>query len=310
MAIGHKLHEVLDSTVGSGTFAKVGADVSGAIHEKVLSGGESLRGVFDALHGKPLGHPLHPALTDMTVGSWTLSVLFDLLARRTRSSRFRHTADHLTLLGTLSAIPTAITGVADFSAIKKDAAGYGAAHGILNGIAFFCFARSSYARLRNRHGTGLFFSVIGLTFAMAGAWLGGDMVYRHRVGVNHAKGSGWEGWRIVMAAEDLEQDVPTRVEVEGQPVLLYRVLDDIYAIDAVCSHAGGPLEQGTVEDMCITCPWHQSVFDLRDGSVVHCPATMAQQRYRARIYNGAVEVARYMPSARAEPTREDEGVYV
>lgn len=304
MAIGQNLHEKLDSTVGTGRFAEVSADVSRALHERVLGGGENLRNAFDTLHGKPLGHPLHPALTDITVGSWTLGVLFDVLSRVMRSSRFRHTANQLTLLGTLSAIPTAITGVADFSAIKKDAAGYGAAHGILNGIAFFCFARSSYARIRNNHSTGLLFSVIGLVFAVGGSWLGGDMVFRHRVGVNHAKGGGSESWQVVMAAEDLEEDVPTRVDFEGQPVLLYRVIDDIYAIDAVCSHAGGPLEEGTVENMCITCPWHQSVFDLRDGSVVHCPATMGQQRYRARIYNGAVEVARYVPSMRSERARE------
>lgn len=306
MTLVQDINQQLDAKIGTGSFADMSAKLSRTLHKKVLDGGDNTRQVFDTLHGKPLGHPLHPLLTDITVGSWTTGLLFDLLSRLTRSPRLRSTANQLTLLGTLSAIPTVVTGVADFSAIKRDAAGYGAAHGILNGIAFFCFARSSVARLRNRHSTGFFFSAVGLLFAIAGSWIGGELVFRHRVGVNHAQGDGSEQWQVVIAAEDLERDTPTRVDFNGQPVLLFRVIDDIYAIDAVCSHAGGPLEEGTVDGTCITCPWHQSVFDMRDGSVVHCPATTGQQRYQARIFKGSIEVRRYIPrlNRKAQSERE------
>jgi nitrite reductase/ring-hydroxylating ferredoxin subunit len=73
-------------------------------------------------------------------------------------------------------------------------------------------------------------------------------------------------------------------------VLLYRYGGTVYAISAVCSHAGGPLEEGQFDGFCVQCPWHDSVYDLRDGSVVHGPATFNQPAYRARIYNGQIEI--------------------
>lgn len=41
----------------------------------------------------------------------------------------------------------------------------------------------------------------------------------------------------------------------------------VYAMDAVCSHEGGPLEEGTIDDYCLTCPWHQAIFDVRNAKV-------------------------------------------
>src|SRR5207253_646097 len=59
-----------------------------------------------------------------------------------------------------------------------------------------------------------------------------------------------------------------------------------------CSHAGGPLHEGTIEDNIVICPWHASRFDLRTGAVRGGPATVSQVRYDARIAEGRVEVRR------------------
>ncbi|MBZ0302599.1 MAG: Rieske (2Fe-2S) protein [Anaerolineae bacterium] len=77
---------------------------------------------------------------------------------------------------------------------------------------------------------------------------------------------------------------------ESIPVLLYREGEAIDAIGAVCSHAGGPLEDGSFADGCVECPWHNSVFDLRDGHVVHGPATFDEPHYQVRIQDGQIEV--------------------
>jgi len=45
------------------------------------------------------------------------------------------------------------------------------------------------------------------------------------------------------------------------------MFDKVYAMDAVCPHEGGPLEQGSIEEYRLTCPWHQAVFDIRTGKV-------------------------------------------
>jgi nitrite reductase/ring-hydroxylating ferredoxin subunit len=39
----------------------------------------------------------------------------------------------------------------------------------------------------------------------------------------------------------------------------------IYAMDSVCSHEGGPLEEGTLESYNLICPWHQGIFDIRNA---------------------------------------------
>ena len=50
------------------------------LHQGVLRGGTPLRKVADFLHGTWLGHPLHPVLTDITIGAWALGVFFDAVA--------------------------------------------------------------------------------------------------------------------------------------------------------------------------------------------------------------------------------------
>jgi nitrite reductase/ring-hydroxylating ferredoxin subunit len=82
------------------------------------------------------------------------------------------------------------------------------------------------------------------------------------------------------------------VTVADAPVLLYRDGAEISAIGAVCSHAGGPLDEGSTEDHCVRCPWHDSVFDLRDGSVVHGPATYPEPGFDVRERDGQIELRR------------------
>ena len=80
------------------------------------------------------------------------------------------------------------------------------------------------------------------------------------------------------------------MEIDGTPVLVYRDVEAVYMIGAVCTHASGPLEQGTIDGACVECPWCQSVFDRRDGHVVHGPATLSQPSYQARIRDGRIEI--------------------
>lgn len=272
-------------------FRRIALDASRYLHEQIMQQGEDAREVADIGHGKPLGHPLHPLLTDITIGAWSLGFFFDVLGFITGSDVFRKGGDALTITGTMSAVPTALTGLLDYSTIKKDAAAYGAAHGMLNGVAFFFYARSSFARLAGKRGSAFFFAALGMLVSGVSAWLGGDLVYRHRVGVNHAPDVNLPEWTPVMALDDLDSGEPFRAEVNAQPVLLFRRDEDVYAISAVCSHAGGPLDEGQVIDgVCIECPWHQSVFDMRDGEVVHSPATFEQPVYQVRIRDGQIEL--------------------
>ncbi len=66
----------------------------------------------------------------------------------------------------------------------------------------------------------------------------------------------------------------------------------IHAISDTCSHVGGPLHEGAIEDKVVVCPWHASRFDIRTGAVRGGPATVPQVRYDVRIQDGRIEVRR------------------
>jgi len=62
---------------------------------------------------------------------------------------------------------------------------------------------------------------------------------------------------------ELQEGKPVRVDVNDKAIVLALVSGEIYAMDAVCSHEGGPLEDGSIEGYCLICPWHQGIFDIR-----------------------------------------------
>jgi len=287
-----KMQEKLDTFMqNSHRFRSASEGLSHFMHQQWLNQGESMRDIEDILHGKQIGHPLHPILTHLTVGSWSLAFMFDVVGFLTGSKGVRWTANTLTYLGTFFAVPTAITGMTDYSTVKQEAVGQAGLHGLVNSLAFLCYVRSSAARLMGSRDGAFFYSLLGMGFVTVGAWLGGDMVYRHRVGVNNSVDKGVEDWTPVIHTEDLEEGKPALVQANGNPILMFRYGEKISAISAVCSHAGGPLDEGrVVNETCIECPWHQSVYDMRDGDVVHGPSTFNQRRYSTRVRNGQIEV--------------------
>ena len=290
-------------------FKQTSQDVAQKIQDAIFAQGEDGRNVADVLHGKQIGHPLHPILTDITIGSWSLSWVFDLFSLLTRSRSARKAADGLLTLGTLSAIPTALAGITDFSAIKQDAAGHGAAHGIINSIALFFFWRSMRNRARNHHLTGFFYSTLGLSLMTLGAWLGGELVFSYRVGVNHVpEEQVADDWTPVLAADELKAKEPQVVKIKKQPILLTKQGRNISGISTVCSHAGGPLQDGSFRDGCVQCPWHGSVFNLTDGHVVHGPATFEEPHYQTRVTDGQIEIRRWRLDVDESPI-EQKGVH-
>ncbi len=73
--------------------------------------------------------------------------------------------------------------------------------------------------------------------------------------------------RKVANTKDLREGGLAKVDVNGKPIVITKVGGKIYAMDAVCSHEGGPLEEGTLEGYELKCPWHSAVFDFRNAKV-------------------------------------------
>lgn len=89
---------------------------------------------------------------------------------------------------------------------------------------------------------------------------------------------------------DIKENVPFCAETGGQKLAIYKVNGKYYAINNICTHAGGPLCMGELNGSIVTCPWHGSKFDVTTGIVVHPPATKPIQTYKTQINGDALEV--------------------
>jgi len=246
--------------------------------------GTAGRKVRNFLHGVWLGHPLHPVLTDIPVGAWTAAVILDL-ADKPKG------ADLAVTVGLASAVGSAVTGLTDWQATDGSARRIGVVHGLLNIAATTLFAVSLANRNRRGRTTARTLAAVGYVVAFASAYLGGHLVYRKQIGVDHAIGNTPpEDWTPVLDDNELPDGEPRRVEAGGARVLLVRRGGELYAIGEVCSHLGGPLAEGELQGDVIQCPWHASRFCVRDGSVVDGPATHPQPRFEARVNAGRIEV--------------------
>jgi nitrite reductase/ring-hydroxylating ferredoxin subunit/uncharacterized membrane protein len=244
--------------------------------------------VKDLLSGTWMGHPAHPMLTDLPIGAWMSAVVLDVMGNQ----RSRPTADALVGLGTLAALPTAVTGLNDLADIvDPEERAIGTGHAIGNVTAVVLYAASYLTRRRGRRDIGTTLALAGTAALTASGFLGGHLAYRRGVGVAQtAFQPRLEDWTPALDDDDLPDGKPTRVSVGGTDVLLYRHAGSIYAIANRCTHRGGPLHKGKLSDGQVTCPWHLSTFALEDGSVVRGPATAPQPSYDARTKDGKVEI--------------------
>jgi 3-phenylpropionate/trans-cinnamate dioxygenase ferredoxin subunit len=91
------------------------------------------------------------------------------------------------------------------------------------------------------------------------------------------------------------------VEAEGKSLCLGHCADDTWgAIDNVCTHDGGVLGEGELEDCLVECPRHGARFDLLTGEVKALPAVFPVNAYPVRVVGGRVEVDLGVPTRELE----------
>jgi nitrite reductase/ring-hydroxylating ferredoxin subunit/uncharacterized membrane protein len=265
--------------------------IQGILHTAVDQGGPAARRLKDWLHGVWLGHPLHPALTDVPLGAWTAGFLLDVVGAR-------ESADAAMTIGVLAAVPTALAGAADWSDTDGSARRVGLVHALLNTAGLTCVVASLFARRNDNRALGVGLSTLGLSMASFSAWLGGSLVYVQGIGVSrNAFEPTTDQFKPVANADSVQPGklTPAELDIDGTkvPLVLFKQGMAIHAISSVCSHLGGPLAEGKIVDGdCVECPWHASRFSLMDGSVRQGPATIPQPLFETRVQNGQVEVRR------------------
>jgi nitrite reductase/ring-hydroxylating ferredoxin subunit/uncharacterized membrane protein len=256
--------------------------------------GQPQRKIKDILNGTWFGHAVHPALTDVPIGSWSGTLLLDVLWLIREDKGVAHAADATLDLGLLGATASALTGIADWSDLIDTDLRVGFLHGLLNGGITLAYFTSWLLRLTGLRRAGIAVSMAGYLAALFTAYLGGELVFAKGTGVNHeAFEPGSDDYVAVMNVNDLAEGKLTRVDVAGMPAVLLKQGSKIYAIGATCTHQGGPLDEGTLEEgEIVQCPWHGSRFHLRDGSVVNGPAAYAVARFAVRVRNDTIELRR------------------
>ncbi|MFJ7260627.1 Rieske (2Fe-2S) protein [Streptomyces globosus] len=81
-----------------------------------------------------------------------------------------------------------------------------------------------------------------------------------------------------------------RAEPAGvEPLVVREAGGEVHALAGRCSHMAGPLAEGDIDDGCVRCPWHGSVFRLSDGRNVRGPAMSPQPSSNCRAVAGHVE---------------------
>jgi nitrite reductase/ring-hydroxylating ferredoxin subunit/uncharacterized membrane protein len=248
--------------------------------------------IRNTLDGVWLGAPLHPALTDVPVGSWTAAFLLDGAAVLTGDQRLAGAADRALAVGTLAALPAAAAGLNDLRDLDGQSRQVAMVHGLLNLVGLSLSAASLVSRRAGRRGLAAGLSATGYLISSTAAHLGGKLSFGLGIRVNRTVGQTVsERFVAVLEASELSDEEVRKVDVDGVPVLLARSRNgNVCALAHTCTHLGGPLSEGARDGDTITCPWHGSRFDLCTGAVLEGPAVFAQPRLSARVRDGNIEV--------------------
>ena len=97
-------------------------------------------------------------------------------------------------------------------------------------------------------------------------------------------------WQTVAKASDIPPERVAVFRIGDHDVAVCNVGGEFYAIDDLCTHDGGSLDQGELEDAEIECPRHGARFDVRTGAAIQLPAFEPVETHDVRVDGDAVQV--------------------
>jgi nitrite reductase/ring-hydroxylating ferredoxin subunit/uncharacterized membrane protein len=236
------------------------------------------------------GHPIHPMLIPFPFAYLFGTACVDLAARVSNRRDWMQTAKHMRMLGLGTAVVAAVPGLVDYlTAVPPNSSAKQRAtnHMLSNVSALGLFAASaarSHATARPPAWT-IAAEVAGAAALAIGGWLGGTLVYRNQIAVDHryADAGKWQPQTLPPPSDRLEPvDAGPNDQLEINQMKLLRIGDrrltlarterGYAAFDDRCTHRGGPLSDGTLACGTVQCPWHGSQFDVHTGTVQSGPA--------------------------------------
>ncbi len=251
------------------------------------------------------GHPIHPMLIPFPFAYLFGAACIDVWARAANRRDWARTARHMRMLGIGSALVAAVPGIIDyFTAVppKSSAKTRATSHALTNLSALGLFAAAGAGSNGSRPPAwAIAAEAVGAALLSAGSWMGGTLVYRNQIAVDHryAEAGKWApkslppapegGLALDVGPEDqLEVDQMRLLRVGDRRLVLARTERGYVAFDDRCTHKGGPLSDGTLACGTVQCPWHGSQFDVDTGRVKHGPAEQKIATYDAETSGGRV----------------------
>lgn len=248
-------------------------------------------------------HPVHPMLVAFPIALWVMAFIFDMLGVVRDSIGLWSAGFDCVIAGCITAVLAALPGAIDWLTIvppRSSAKSRGLLHGSLNVLALILF---SYAAARQGPSSKpdeivLFVMAVGVVVLGISGWLGGTLVYRNQIGVDHRyAGAGTfkmrslQSWsRPVCNQSELGDGQMLLASVDGERVVVGRCSDGFFAFSDHCTHKGGPLSDGALVDCIVQCPWHGSQFDVKTGRVVSGPAEEKIDTYKIEVRNAEVYI--------------------
>ncbi len=246
-------------------------------------------------------HPIHPILVGFPIAYLAGSAIADLWARAARRPSWHRTATHMNSLGIATALMAAVPGLIDYVfAVPPRSSGKKRAtdHMFANVSALGLFALSRFGRSDNGErpaGWAMATQLCGVGLLTAGGWMGGTLVYRNQIGVDHRYANSGklrtepivsDSSPIDVGAADLEVDQMKLVRVGRERIAIGRTAGGYAAFDDRCTHKGGSLADGALVCGTVQCPWHGSQFDVKTGAVKSGPAKDPIETYRVEERDG------------------------
>src|SRR5687768_14429272 len=180
-------NSTLMQAVANPAIDRVAEPLSKAVRGAYEAAGPMGQRAKNAFHGVWLDHPLHPVFTDVPLGAWTTALALDAVSQG--DPGMRRAATFAMGVGLAGAAGAAVTGLTDWSETDGQSRRAGLVHGLLNITATTLFVAAFAVRRRDSHDGGRRCAWMGYAIALGAAYLGGDLVYRQRIGVTHADGS-------------------------------------------------------------------------------------------------------------------------
>jgi nitrite reductase/ring-hydroxylating ferredoxin subunit/uncharacterized membrane protein len=248
-------------------------------------------------------HPIHPILIPFPIAFFTGTVVTHVAGWIREDPTLLQMAFLLNMAGIVSAVLAAVPGIIDFtytvppdSSAKKRAA----KHGLLNTMMLLLLSFAAYYRRNEDHQPLLLLAIelTGLILMLIAGWMGGTLVHRNQIGVDHryAHAGKWNetslkhnsGTLEVAAADELKVNAMKLLHINGQRIVLARNEDGYSAFDDRCTHKGGSLADGSLICGTVQCPWHGSQFSVKDGKPTAGPATASIKTYPVELREGKV----------------------